>query len=93
MESHPSKTAKGGAPGYVQVEFADGRYVMGYPRKYSDDTEEFGLFLEDAAWVSEHGELMRIPGAGILVTKASGITNVMFLDAESSVPDARDSQE
>ncbi|MBZ5598556.1 MAG: DUF6338 family protein [Acidobacteriia bacterium] len=71
-----------GPKGYVQVELSDGRCVMGYPKKYSDDTKDVGLFLEDAGWVSEAGDLTRIPGGGILLTKSSGITNITFLNAE-----------
>ncbi len=72
-----------GQTSYVQVELSDGRLVLGYARKYSDDTKDMGLFLEDAGWVSEDGNLTHIPGAGILLTKASGITNVSFLDPET----------
>ncbi len=65
--------------GYLQVELADGRSVLGWLRYYSDSPDEPSLFLEDAAWVNEAGEPVRIPGPGIMLTKDSGIRNVHFL--------------
>jgi hypothetical protein len=65
--------------GYVQVELADGRSVLGWLKYYSDSPDEPSLFLEDAAWVSEKGEAIQIPGPGIMLTKDSGIRNIHFL--------------
>jgi hypothetical protein len=68
--------------GYVQVELADGRIVIGWLRFFSDTPEESALFLEDAAWIrKEDGEKFWIKGPGILLTKDSGIRHIMFLDA------------
>jgi Family of unknown function (DUF6338) len=67
--------------GYVQVEFMDGRMVMGWLRLFSDTPEESSLFLEDAAWLKGDGEKVWIKGPGILLTKQSGIRNILFLDA------------
>ena len=74
-----------GAKGYVQVELADGRYVLGYLRLYSHEAETPSLFLTDARWVgvdaNGQSSVVKIPGSGVLLTKESGIVNVMFLDS------------
>jgi hypothetical protein len=73
--------------GYVQVELADGRQVIGYLRFYSDTPQEASLFLEDAAWRNDDGTPVEIDGPGILLTKDVGIRTVMFLN-----PDPRSSE-
>jgi hypothetical protein len=70
--------------GYVEVCLADGRYIVGWLRFYSDTADEASLFLEDAAWVNEDGTQLAIPGPGILLTKETGVRSVMFLNAERS---------
>jgi len=67
--------------GYVQVELADGRNIIGWLRFYSDTAEESSLFLEDAAWLRSDGKQFAIDGSGILLTKESGIRNILFLKA------------
>jgi hypothetical protein len=67
--------------GFVQVGLSDGRSVIGWIRKYSDEDETTELFLEDAAWVDSDGKESPIHGPGILLTKALGIEYVMFLDS------------
>lgn len=69
--------------GFVQVRLSDGRSVIGWLRKYSDDDDTQVLFLQDAAWVDEKGNETPIRGAGILLSKDSGIEYVMFLEARS----------
>jgi hypothetical protein len=66
--------------GAVQVELKDGRQVIGWLSRYSSDPQESALFLSHAHWLDDEGEEIPIPGKGILLTKASGITHVMFLD-------------
>jgi hypothetical protein len=67
--------------GFVQVGLSNGRSVIGWIRNYSDEDETQVLFLEDAAWVNDEGKETPIRGAGILLSKDSGIEYVMFLDA------------
>jgi hypothetical protein len=67
--------------GFVQVELSDGRSVIGWIRKWSDEDESHVLFLEDAAWIDGTGNELPINGPGILLTKNSGIEQVMFLDS------------
>jgi hypothetical protein len=64
---------------YVQVQFCDGRKLIGWPRYFSDTPEESSLFLEAAAWVKDGEELQEIPGPGILITKNMPIETIMFL--------------
>jgi hypothetical protein len=66
--------------GAVQVELKDGRQVVGWLVRYSSNPQESALFLSHAHWLGDDGASIPIPGKGILLTKASGITNVMFLD-------------
>ena len=66
--------------GYVQVGLSGGRSIIGWIRNYSDEDETHVLFLEDAAWVDDDGNETPIRGAGVLLTKDSGIEYVMFLD-------------
>jgi hypothetical protein len=69
--------------GVVQVGFTDGRSVIGWIRRYSDDDDSHVLFLEEAAWIDSDGKETPIEGPGILLTKNLGIESVMFLDASS----------
>jgi len=69
--------------GFVQVGMSDGRSVIGWIRKYSDEDEAHVLFLEEAAWIDSNGNESPIYGPGILLTKNSGIEYIMFLDSVS----------
>ena len=81
--------------GYVQVELKDGRFALGYVRHFSHDAKDPYLFLEDASWIGVgkdgDAEVVRIPGAGVLLSKDSGIVNVMFLQPATK-PDAQESK-
>jgi hypothetical protein len=68
--------------GFVQVEFSDGRSIIGWVRKWSDDDEAQELFLEEAAWIDDEGNELSIHGPGILLTKNMGIEYVMFLSSD-----------
>lgn len=65
---------------YVQIELSDGRLVIGELRHYSNNPKDASLFIQKAAWVNpDDGGCTEIPGSGILLTKDSGIRNVVFL--------------
>lgn len=66
---------------YVQIEFGDGRSLIGWPRYFSDNPEESSLFLENAAWIKSDGTTVEIPGSGVLITKEMPIEAIMFLKA------------
>jgi Family of unknown function (DUF6338) len=70
--------------GYVQVELADGRIIIGWLRFFSDTADASSMFLEDAAWLREDGESFPIDGPGVLLTKDSGIRAVLFLNPDPS---------
>ncbi len=64
----------------VQIGLADGRSLLGVLKYYSDSAEECSVFLRQASWISAEGEQTEIPGAGILLTKASNISSISLLD-------------
>jgi hypothetical protein len=68
--------------GVVQVELADGRCIMGWLKYFSDRPGNAkSLFLERTAWVTPDLQgTIPIPGPGILLTEASDIRSVSFLD-------------
>jgi hypothetical protein len=68
--------------GFVQVGMSNGRSVIGWLRRYSDEDEAHVLFLEEAAWIDSEGNESPINGPGILLTKNSEIEYVMFLDSD-----------
>lgn len=69
--------------GYVLVELADERLVFGWVQWFSDREEQASLFLKEAAWLDrDSGSRIEIAGSGILLTKESGIRNVMFVEGE-----------
>ena len=70
--------------GTVQVGLADGRMVIGWLRRYSETNDERSLFIERASWVSETGEIIAIPGEGLLLTEKSDIHFVMFLGSAAT---------
>lgn len=73
----------------VQVELADGRSVQGFVGFYSDTAEESSIFLRNARWIGDEGQLVDVPGPGILLTKNANIVSVSFLNpatAENSSP-------
>jgi|BogFormECP03_OM3_1039632.scaffolds.fasta_scaffold08421_1 hypothetical protein len=72
---------------YVQIQFCDGRKIIGWPRYFSDTPEEATLFLENAAWVDKDGKQEDIPGPGILITKNMPIETIMFLSGERILQD------
>jgi hypothetical protein len=65
--------------GTVQIGLSDGRTIRGWLRCYSDEPEDSTVFLEAAAWIGDDGEVFRIDGPGILLTRAADIKFVMFL--------------
>jgi hypothetical protein len=79
--------------GFVQVELSDGRSVIGWIRKYSDEDDSHALFLDEAAWIDNDGKEIPIHGPGILLTKNLGIEYVMFLNSsgQDTSADAKES--
>jgi hypothetical protein len=64
----------------VQVELADDRNILGVLLYYSDVSEDGSLYLTQASWVDANGQVVPIPGPGILLTKNSGIRSVSLLN-------------
>lgn len=74
--------------GFAQIGLSNGRSVIGWIRKYSDEDESRELFLEDAAWIDSDGKDVPIHGPGILLTNNSGIEYVMFLGKGTTTEDS-----
>jgi hypothetical protein len=70
----------------VQVEFADGRSVLGILLYYSDTSDEGSVYLKEASWVDESGQTIPIPGPGILLTRNSEIRSVSLLNPAPDTP-------
>lgn len=73
---------------YVQLEFQDGRKLIGWPRYFSDTPDESCLFLENAAWIGHDGKTIEVPGSGVLVTKEMPIQAIMFLRENRKPPES-----
>ncbi len=67
---------------YVQVQFTDGRKLIGWPKYFSDTPEESSLFLENAAWIDKEDKVIEISGPGILITKNMPVETIMFLKGD-----------
>lgn len=61
---------------YVQIQFVDGRRIIGWPKYYSDTPDESSVFLENAAWIERDGHVIQIPGPGILITRNMPIESI-----------------
>lgn len=66
------------------VHLADGKRLVGAALYYSDRGECPSLFLARASWIEPDGSTRSIEGSGILLTEASGIRMVEFLEGETS---------
>lgn len=64
--------------GWVEVQFVDGRRVLGWFNYFSDTPSEGSLFLYDASWVKEDGMEQRVDGVGLLITDNMKIEAVTF---------------
>lgn len=64
----------------VQVEWADGRNVLGVLWYYSDASEDGSVYMTQASWMDANAQTVPIPGPGILLTKKSGIRCVSLLN-------------
>jgi hypothetical protein len=64
---------------YVQINFQDGRTLIGKPTFFSDTPDESSVFLTKAAWVKPDGVTVDIPDPGILVMKSMPIESIMFM--------------
>lgn len=72
--------------GWVQVGFEDGTQIRGWVRYYSDESGDYSLFLERAAWIDGE-EREEIEGPGILLTAAAKIKTITFLGPSEDSPE------
>ncbi|NYF78286.1 DUF6338 family protein [Granulicella arctica] len=64
----------------VQVELGDGRSILGLLSYYSDASEDCSVYVTQASWVDKDGNVIPIPGPGILITKNASIQSISLLD-------------
>ena len=64
----------------VQVELGDGRSILGLLTYYSDSADDCSVYIEQASWVDAAGNMIGIPGPGILLTKNANIKSISLLD-------------
>lgn len=76
-----------GSQFHVVVTLEDGRRILGWATRYSDDMDKPALFLRKSAWlVEEEGQIKEIPtgNAGILLLPPMKIASIEFLGAITS---------
>ncbi len=67
----------------VMVNYADGRWLTGWPAFFSDDREEGLVYLRAPAWVDSDGNTHSVEGDGILIDVKDGIDSIEFLKGEN----------
>lgn len=65
---------------WILVQLEDGTQVIGWPFRYSDEPERRQLFLKDARVRQPDGTEYDVPGPGLLLTEASKIKLIEFLE-------------
>ena len=72
-----------GSKFHVVVTLEDGRRVLGWMVRHSDEMEKPALFLKDATWLSESGDVP-VGNEGILLMAPMKIASVEFLRTEQT---------
>jgi hypothetical protein len=70
--------------GWIVIAFSDGRRVRGWPRYFSDVTDDSSVYLERAQWLSPDGSPLTDEEEGLLITKDLSIQTISFLNPESA---------
>lgn len=65
---------------WILVQLEDGTQIIGWPFRYSDEPERRQLFLKDARVRRPDGVEYDVTGPGLLLTEASKIKLIEFLD-------------
>jgi hypothetical protein len=64
---------------YAVVHLKDGRRLLGWVGRYSDDAADRALFLEQASWLTDDGTLVNDPHINVLVDQETGISLIEFV--------------
>lgn len=64
---------------YAVVHLKDGRRVVGWVRRYSDDAADRALFLEQASWLTDDGAFVNNPRINVMVDRETEISLVEFV--------------
>ncbi len=80
-----------GSKFHVLVTLEDGRRILGWLVRYSDEIEHPALFLKEAVWLSDDEKVPEVPVAneGILLLAPMKIASVEFLRTEKSAPEVQ----
>ena len=65
---------------YAVVHFKDGRRLLGWVGRYSDDAADRALFLEQASWLTDEGAFVNDPLINVLVDHETGISFIEFVE-------------
>jgi hypothetical protein len=65
---------------WVLVQLEDGTQIIGWPFRYSDEPPHRQLFLKDARIRQPDGAEYEVTGPGLLLTEASKIKLIEFLE-------------
>ena len=81
-----------GSAFHVIVTLEDGRRILGWPSRYSDDMGKPALFLTEAAWLVD-GDEISTGNEGILLLAPMKIASVEFLRFEAETPEQSNEEE
>lgn len=65
---------------YAVVHLKDGRRLLGWVSRYSDDAGDRALFLEQASWLTDDGGFINDPRINVLVDHETGISFIEFVE-------------
>lgn len=85
-----------GSKFHVVVTLEDGRRILGWPVRYSDNIENPALYLKEAVWLSEeNGVAKEVPtgNEGILLLAPMKIASVEFLRTEEPTPQSTEEEQ
>jgi hypothetical protein len=64
---------------YAVVHLKDGRRLIGWVSRFSEDAADRALFLEQASWLTDDGNLVNNPRINVLVDRETAISFIEFV--------------
>jgi hypothetical protein len=64
---------------YAVVHLKDGRRLIGWVSRFSEDAADRALFLEQASWLTDDGNLVNNPRINVLVDRETEISFIEFV--------------
>jgi Family of unknown function (DUF6338) len=65
---------------YAVVHLKNGRRLIGWVSRYSDDADDRALFLGQASWLTDDGAFVNDPRLNALVDQETGISFIEFVE-------------